>query len=145
MDRIRQLFLLLALVTPLHMLEQFAFGEVDLARIRSGLAVYNTWFPNTDQAMVALLTVTAAGFLFVAYGLLAGGVLRLATTAFVSVVSLTEGHHMIGTFVRGVYDPGVLTATFTVAISTLLLVAIHAEYRRSRIAWADVVPAYQTW
>jgi hypothetical protein len=145
MDRIRKLFLLLALVGPLHMLEQLAFGVGEIARIRVGLGGYYILFANADRATVILVTIVGASVPFLAYGLLAGGVPRLISTAVFALLSVFESHHMVETFLRASYDPGVVTAVPFGALGVMLLVAIRAEYRRRRITWADVAPAYQAW
>jgi hypothetical protein len=145
MDRIRRLFLLLALVAPLHMLEQVALGDNELARLTAALARYSAQFASAEQATGVLVTVVGAGALFLAYGLLAGGTVRLMSTAVFAVASLTEFHHVVETFVRGAYHAGFFTATLSVTFGVLLLVAIRAEYRRSRITWANVEPAYPAW
>lgn len=145
MDRIRRLFLLLALVAPLHMLEQFAFGDNELARLNAVLARYSALFTSAEQATAVLVTVVGAGVLFLAYGLLAGGTVRLISTGVFAVASLTEFHHIVETFVGGAYNAGLFTATLSVTFGVLLLVAIRAEYRRSQITWANVEPAYPVW
>lgn len=145
MDRIRRLFLLLALVAPLHMLEQFALGDNELARLNALLARYSALFTSAEQATAVLVTVVGAAVLFLAYGLLAGGTVRLISTAVFAVASLTEFHHIVETFVGGTYNAGFFTATLSVTFGVLLLVAIRAEYRRSQITWANVEPAYPVW
>lgn len=145
MDRIRRLFLLLALVAPLHMLEQFALGDNELVRLNETLARYSSLFASTEQATAVLVTAVGAVVLFLAYGLLAGGTFRLVSTGVFAVVSITEFHHIAETFVGGTYNAGLFTATFSVTLGVLLLVAIRAEYRRSQITWANVAPAYPTW
>jgi hypothetical protein len=145
MDRIRRLFLLLALVAPLHMLEQFALGTTELTRLTGALGAYTSLFADAEQATAVLVTVVGAAFLLLAYGLLAGGTFRLLSTAVFAVMSITEAHHIVETFVRGSYSAGLFTATLSVTLGVVLLVAIRAEYRRSHIAWANVAPAYQTW
>jgi hypothetical protein len=133
MDRIRNLFLLLALLAPLHMLEQFAFGAGEIARM------------GADRTTVILITIAVASVPFLAYGLLSGGVLRLVSTAVFAVLSVVESHHIVETFLDAAYSAGVVTSVPFVAIGVMLLVAIRAEYRRTQITWADVAPAYQTW
>lgn len=144
MDRIRNLLLLLALVAPLHMVEQVAFGLVE-ARIRVGLGAYYSLFTNAERATVVLVTIVSAGGLLVAYALLAGRMPRLIATAAFGLLSVFESHHMVEAFFRATYDPGVVTAVPIVAVGVMLLLAIRAEYRRTQITWADVAPAYQTW
>ena len=72
MNRIRRLFPLLALVAPLHMLEQFALGDNELVRLNETLARYSSLFASTEQATAVLVTAVGAVVLFLAYGLLAG-------------------------------------------------------------------------
>jgi hypothetical protein len=144
MDRIRRLFLMLVLVAPLHMLEQFALGTTELARLNGALGAYASLFANAEQATAVLVTAVGAAFLLLAYGLLAGGTFRLLSTAVFAVIAMTEFHHIVETFVGGTYNAGLFTATLSVTLGVLLLVAIRAEYRRTQIAWADVAPVYQT-
>ena len=131
MDRIRNLFLLLALVAPLHVAEQLAFGTGEIVL--------------TDRATEILLTVVGAGVLLLAYGLLAGGMARLGSTAVFAVLAVFESHHMVATFLGASYTPGVVSAVPLVATGVMLLVAVRAEYRRTQVTWADVTPAYEIW
>lgn len=145
MARIRQLCLLMALLGPLHMLEQLMFGIDELYTLRRGLVVYHSWFANPDQGTVLLVTIAMAALLFLSYGLVAGGSLRLASSAVFGLLGVSEVHHMAQAFVSASYNPGVVTAVPFVAVGVMLLVAVNAEYRRQRISWANVEPAYQTW
>jgi hypothetical protein len=143
MDRIRRLFLLLALVAPLHMLEQLAFGNGDIARIRVALDRFYALFANADQAAIVLTTTIGGSLLFLAYGLLAGGAARLISLGVIAVMSLAESHHIAETFAQAAYNAGVITSVPFVTLGVLLLVTIRIEYRRAQISWADAAPAYQ--
>ena len=68
MDRIRKLFLLLAVVASLHMVEQLAFGIGEIARIWAGLGAYYALFENADRATVILVTIAGGGVLLCAGG-----------------------------------------------------------------------------
>jgi hypothetical protein len=145
MDRIRQLFLLVAFLAPLHMLEQLAFGLGELEQLKTGLAAYYSLFADASRASVVLAALVGGGLMLLAYGLLAGGVPRLLATGVFALMAIAEGHHIVTAFVRASYDPGVITSVPLVTLGLLLLVAIRAEFRRAQLTWANVTPIYETW
>jgi|SRR5262245_26952305 len=124
MYRIREIVLLLAIVAPVHALEEMLLGG------------YETW---------ALGRLLAAGTFTIAFGVLSGGTARLIASSLFGLAAVSELLHIFTSFARSAYAPGVVTAVPFVVLGVTLLHAVAAEYRRSRIRWADVEPVYQTW
>jgi len=126
MERVRQILLMLAVVVPAHTTEELLF--------------------RTDQQqLVGLLSIAGVSALLIGFSLAARGTLRLVAATSVGVLAIAELHHVFTTFALGIYNPGVVTAVPFVVFGLMVIHAATFEYRRSRIRWADVEPAYQTW
>jgi hypothetical protein len=134
MERIRALFLSLAIVGPLHMVEQLLFGIEELQEMKRVFAVYYAWFADPDVATVVLVTLIGASVLFMVYGLIAGDRSRLAVLGIFGLLSIGEAHHVVRVIAQGAYNPGVVTSIPFAVIGALLVSAVWkaSHERRDR-------------
>jgi hypothetical protein len=134
MNRIRKLFLLLTIIGPMHMGEQLLTRIDEFYSIRQLLGAYYAWFDPSlaDHATVALITIvwTLCSLLF--YTLLYDGISRLIVPAILGLFGATEIHHLVESFQKGTYDPGVITCVPYAIAGTLLIAAVVKELTRQR-------------
>jgi len=143
MEKIRKLFLLLIIIGPLHMGEQLLTSIEEFYSIRQLLGGYYAWFAPSaaDQATVILITIvwTLCSLLF--YALLHDGIPRLIVPGVLGCFGAQEVHHIVESFQKGAYDPGVITCVPYAVVGNLLVAAVWREVKRHR---AQVRPALTT-
>jgi|SoiMethySBSTD1v2_1073268.scaffolds.fasta_scaffold17689_5 hypothetical protein len=134
MARIRTLFLLLIIIGPLHMGEQLLTGIEEFYSIRQIFGGYYAWSDPSaaDHASVVLITIgwTFCSLFF--YALLQDGISRLIVPAVMGLFGALEIHHLVETFQKGAYDPGVITCVPYAIVGNLLIAAVLKELRRQR-------------
>jgi hypothetical protein len=118
---IAKLFGWLAIIGPLHMIEQLVFGIDELAELKPLLAGYYSWFADPDFATVLLVTIFGALFLLCVYGAAAGGRWLTAIATLIAIMCLGEIHHVVKAVTRVTYNPGLVMAIPFVAIGVLLI------------------------
>ena len=139
MLRIRSLFLLLTIVGPMHMGEQLLFGIEEYFSIKESVARYYTWFEPAaaDHATVILITVVWTMTSLMFYALLREGVPRLVVLGIFGLFGAQEVHHVIESFQKGAYDPGLVTCVPYAVLGVLLLSAVWREFKRGASVVSD--------
>src|SRR5262245_59863477 len=134
MERIQKLFLLLTLIGPLHMAEQMLTGIEEFYGIRSQLETYYGWFDPAaaDLATVILITIVWTTVSLLMFALLRGGAPRLFVLGIFGVFGAQEGHHIVEAFMKGGYDPGVVTCVPYLIAGNLLVTAAWREFKHLR-------------
>jgi hypothetical protein len=130
MERIRALFLALAITGPLHMIEQLLFGIEELQEMKRVFGAYYALFADPDIATVTLVTIIGASILFMVYGLIAGPVSRFAVLGIFGILSIGECHHVLRVVVTNGYNPGVLTSIPFTIVGVLLVSAVWRAYQK---------------
>jgi hypothetical protein len=140
MSRIQNLFLLLVVIGPLHMAEQLVTGIEEFHSIQRLVAGYYAWFPiaAADHASVLLITIVWTICSLMLYAVLREGTPRLVVMGVLGVFGATEVHHVVESFARGGYDPGVITCIPYAIVGFLLVKAVWREFQRDRGAVAGV-------
>jgi hypothetical protein len=133
-ETFKRLFGWLAIIGPLHMVEQLIFGIEELAEVRQVLGVYYSWFASTDYATVLLVTIAGATGLVAIYGAIADGRWLTAVAALFGLLCIGELHHVAKAIMHGAYNPGTVTAVPFVAIGLLLVQAAFIRPRVDRAA-----------
>jgi len=135
MTRIRTLFLWLVVIGPLHMAEQLLTGIEEFYSIRGLTARYYALFDpsKADHASVLLITIVWTTVSLLVYALLKEGTPRLVVMGLFGVFAATEVHHVIESFIKGAYDPGVVTCVPYAAVGCLLIAAVARESARPPI------------
>jgi hypothetical protein len=135
MDRINNLFLLLVVVGPLHMIEQMLTSIEEFYWLRGQLEGYYAWFApaSADLATVILVTVVWTKVSLILYAFLVGGTARLVVLAFFGLFGAQEVHHVIEALAKGGYDAGVITSIPYAVLGCLLLAEVWREFRRGKL------------
>jgi hypothetical protein len=111
------------------MAEQLLTSIEEFYSIRALTARYYALFDPSmaDHASVLLITIvwTTVSFLF--YALLKEGTPRLVVTGLFGLFAATEVHHIVSSFRKGAYDPGVLTCVPYAAVGCVLVAAVARE------------------
>ena len=129
MIRIRPLFLWPVVIGPLHMAEQLLTGIEEFYSIRALTARYYAMFDPSfaDLPSVLLITIVWTTVSLLVYALLKEGTPRLVVMGLFGAFAATEVHHIIDSFMKGAYDPGVLTCVPYAAVGCLLVAAVARE------------------
>src|SRR5262245_59525354 len=129
MTRIRQLFVLLMIIGPLHMIEQLLTSLEEFHMLRRQLAGYYALFDPAaaDSATVILITIvwTICSLLF--YAVLREGIPRLLMMGLMGVFGVSELHHVLEAVAKGGYDAGVITCVPYAYVGALLVGAVWRE------------------
>ena len=113
--RIRTLFLWLVVIGPLHMAEQLLTSIEEFYSVRVLTARYYALFDPSmaDHASVLLITIVWTTVSLFVYALLKERTPRLVVMGLVGAFAATEVHHIIESFMKAAYDPGVSPACHT--------------------------------
>jgi hypothetical protein len=132
MTRIRNLFLLLTIIGPLHMGEQLLTGIDEFYSMRVLFGGYYALFPPplADHASVILITITWTLVSVLFYSLLHDGLPRLIVPTIFGLFGATEIHHAIESLLKLSYDPGVITCIPYSVVGALLTAEAWREFRR---------------
>jgi len=136
LDRLNNLFLLLVVIGPLHMIEQMLTSIEEFYWLRGHLAGYYAWFApaSADLATVILVTVVWTNVSLMLYALLVGGIPRLIVLGFFGLFGASEVHHVVEALVKGGYEAGVITSIPYAVIGCLLVAAVWREFGRTATA-----------
>jgi len=134
MTRIHRLFLLLALIGPIHMAEQLFTSIEEFHMLRGQLGRYYAWvtWTDPDRATVVLITLVGTSLTLLCYALLVGGVPRLVAAGVFGLLGSQEIHHVFEAVGKGGYDAGVITCIPYCIVGNLLLNAVWTEFKRGR-------------
>jgi hypothetical protein len=128
MNSVKTLLGWLAIVGPLHMIEQLIFGIDEIYELKRLLAPFYARFQNPDYGTVVLVTIGGASIFALFYMLEAQGRARRAAVMILALLCVGEFHHVVKAIVRSQYNPGLAMAVPFVAIGVLLFRALRSEY-----------------
>lgn len=135
-----RLFLALMILGPVHLGEQLLTSVEELDLFKGLVADYYAAFSwlDSDRATVVLIMIVFTLFSYLVFGVLAGGIQRLAVLALFGLLGIGESHHLIESVRTLDYDAGLITAIPYVVLGSLLVVAVRRELRSIQHARKDV-------
>jgi hypothetical protein len=136
MNSVKTLLGWLAIVGPLHMIEQLIFGIDEIYELKRLLAPFYARFQNPDYGTVILVTIGGASVLTLFYTLEAKGRARRTAVMILALLCIGEIHHVVKGVVRFEYNPGLVMAVPFVAIGVLMIRALRLESRAAASAAA---------
>jgi len=109
--------------------EQLIFGLQELQTLKHLIAVYDSWFSNTETATVLLVTVGVGPIYLALFCVLKGGRAGFRALTTLNLPALGEVHHLVETAYAGHYTPGTATAVPYIVCGVLFLHALISERR----------------